>query len=55
MKFTATDQDNDEQTVGNCSTTYGPGWHKSCCGACMLNSYTGILWFSFQGYTKKID
>lgn len=51
MKFSASDQDNDLNAGTNCSGTYGPGWNRNCCGACILNRYNGIIWFAFQGLT----
>ncbi|VDH98910.1 Hypothetical predicted protein [Mytilus galloprovincialis] len=30
MKFSTTDQDNDQNGGGNCVDSYGPWWHKSC-------------------------
>ena len=48
MKWSTSDVDNDDQPHFNCADFSGPGWHKSCCKVCPLNSSTGRFWRSFQ-------
>ena len=56
MKWSTTDQDNDNNSTGNCAVDFsGPNWHNSCYDAFPLNSMSSILWYSFQGTRGSID
>ncbi|VDI37594.1 Hypothetical predicted protein [Mytilus galloprovincialis] len=50
MKFSTTDQDND-QSSGKCVDNYGPWWHKNCCQSGLNMEFKSILYWS--GNTAK--
>ncbi|CAC5362067.1 Fibrinogen-like protein A [Mytilus coruscus] len=53
MKFSTTDQDNDEHG-SSCVSTYGPWWHKSCCYSGLNRKINkNLYWQSFSSYAAK--
>ncbi|XP_076084686.1 fibrinogen C domain-containing protein 1-A-like isoform X2 [Mytilus galloprovincialis] len=54
MKFSTTDQDNDQSSGGKCADTYGPWWHKDCCHSGLNKSFkSSLYWGSFKSSSAK--
>ncbi|XP_052086256.1 fibrinogen-like protein A [Mytilus californianus] len=52
MKFSTTDQDNDEG--GTCVGSYGPWWHKNCCHSGLNKAFkSNLYWGSFRSNAAK--
>ncbi|CAG2192653.1 unnamed protein product [Mytilus edulis] len=53
MKFSSTDQDNDESS-GHCVDSHGPWWHKSCCYSALNKKFnTNLYWTSVISNVAK--
>ncbi|XP_071141356.1 fibrinogen-like protein A isoform X2 [Mytilus edulis] len=48
MKFSTTDQDNDQDS-GKCVDNFGPWWHKGCCHSGLNKAFkSNLYWASFS-------
>ncbi|CAG2192652.1 unnamed protein product [Mytilus edulis] len=47
MKFSTTDQDNDQRSDMKCANSYGPWWHKTCCYSGLNKSFKKQLVLGF--------
>ncbi|XP_052086283.1 fibrinogen-like protein A isoform X5 [Mytilus californianus] len=52
MKFSTTDQDNDE-SGGVCVTTGGPWWHKSCKYSGLNGKFNNMYWYKISSNIAK--
>ncbi|XP_071142637.1 fibrinogen-like protein 1 [Mytilus edulis] len=49
MKFSSTDQNNDEHGGTHCVDNYGPWWHKSCCYSALNRKWNmNLYWRNFR-------
>ncbi|VDI73471.1 Hypothetical predicted protein [Mytilus galloprovincialis] len=53
MKFSSTDQDNDENS-GHCVDRHGPWWHESCCYSALNRKLNiNLYWRTFRSNAAK--